>query len=260
MSVERVDIDEQGSPWKEEHLSRYYFIRDKVAGKIVLDIACGTGFGTELMLENNAAKVFAADVSDEAIEICTKRISRFPSTKATCHKQDGTRMTYDSNFFDMVVSFETIEHIPDYMSFLSEIHRVLKPGGLLVMSTPNALVTNPDGGTPKNPYHVYEFTPEELKAHLSKFFDIKLAAGQHIPESYGVAPFLPSFNRNKLNLSGKVNFLYWRAAYRMPDAVRNGLHKIFYSSSFYPKVEQYTFLPDNLNKAHVQYFICQKKN
>ncbi|TXJ25866.1 MAG: class I SAM-dependent methyltransferase [Chitinophagaceae bacterium] len=259
MAVERVEIDQQGSPWKEEHLARYFHIREKVKDKTVLDIACGTGFGSELLLQNGASRIFAADVSPEAIELCTKRLQQYDPGKWTCHYQDGTNMSYPSGNFDMVVSFETIEHIPDYSAFLSEIYRVLKQEGILVLSTPNALVTNPSKGKPVNPYHVYEFDPAELSEILSKYFTIELAAGHHVKENYGVAPFLPSFNRKTLTVRQKINFLYWRIALRLPKKLRDKTHRLFFSSDFYPRVEEYTFKPENLTKAHVQYYICRKK-
>lgn len=258
MAVERVEIDQQGSPWKEEHLARYFHIRERAKDKTVLDIACGTGFGSELLLQNGASRIFAADVSPEAIELCIRRLQQYDPAKWTCHYQDGTNMTYPPNNFDMVVSFETIEHIPDYTAFLSEIHRVLKPGGVLILSTPNALVTNPLKGKPVNPYHVYEFDPAELSNILSGYFVIELAAGHHVKTNYGVAPFLPSFNRKTLNFRQRINFLYWRMVLRLPGRLRNKLHHLFFSSDFYPQVEDYTFKPEHLEKAHVQYYICRK--
>ncbi|MEO8886366.1 MAG: class I SAM-dependent methyltransferase [Mucilaginibacter sp.] len=258
MSVERVDIDVAGSPWHEEHLSRYYFIKDRVKDKVILDIACGTGFGTELLINNNASFVYAADVADEAIEICNARLKKINAGNFICHKQDGTQMSYADHTFDMVVSFETIEHIKEYNSFLKEISRVLKPGGLLVLSTPNALVTKPINGVPQNPFHVHEFGPNELNQLLSKFFKIELAAGQHVISKYGVVPYLPSFNRDALTFKQNINFLYWRFALRLPTFISNLTHKIFFSYPFYPAVDQYTFLTGNINTAHVQYYICKK--
>ncbi|RYY59543.1 MAG: class I SAM-dependent methyltransferase [Chitinophagaceae bacterium] len=259
MSVERVEVEALGSPWKEEHLSRYSFIRDRVRGKVVLDIACGTGFGSQLLLENGASHVFAADVAEEAITMCSSRLGQLGRSNWTCHYQDGTAMDYEDNKFDMVVSFETIEHIPDYKKFLSEICRVLKPGGHLVISTPNALVTNPSKGKPENPFHVYEFDPAELQELLQQHFEIELSAGQHVKPSYGVAPYLPSFRKDKLGLKGLINFRYWQVMLRAPKTVADTAHNIFYGSDFYPSVGEYTFNAADLNMAHVQYHICRKK-
>jgi len=260
MAVERVEIDEQGSPWKEEHLSRYDYIRGMVKGKKVLDIACGTGFGSELLLRSGAARVVAADVSLEAIESCTKRLQQFEGLSWTCHYQDGTNMTYEPNTFDIVVSFETIEHIPAADEFLKEISRVLKPGGMLVLSTPNGRITNPLKGKPINPFHVYEYDPIELQNLITPYFEIELAAGHHVRKEYGIAPFLPSFKREELNIRQKINFIYWRILLRMPSMVRNFFHRLFFSSDFFPRVEDYTFLPENLLRSHVQYYICRKKH
>jgi len=259
MSVERVEVEALGSPWKEEHLSRYDFIKDRVTGKTVLDIACGTGFGSQLLLESGASYVFAADVAEEAISMCSSRLEKTGRKNWTCHFQDGTAMNYEDNKFDLVVSFETIEHIPDYQKFLAEISRVLKPGGYLVISTPNALVTNPSKGKPENPFHVYEFDPSELQVLLRKYFVLELSAGQHVKRSYGVAPFLPSFRKRALNLKGLINFRYWQVMLRAPRVVADKAHNLFYGSDFYPPVEDYTFLPADLETAHVQYHICRNR-
>ncbi|MCC6447782.1 MAG: methyltransferase domain-containing protein [Chitinophagaceae bacterium] len=258
MSVERVNIDEQGSPWKEEHLARYFFVKDFAKEKIILDIACGTGFGSELLVKEGAEIVYAADVSNDAIAACKLRLQQYDSNRWVCHFQDGTKMNYPDSYFDFICSFETIEHIVDYKSFLKEIHRVLKPGGVFVISTPNALITNPTKGKPVNPYHVYEFDPDELGRLLEEFFEIELSAGQNVRKSYGVAPFLPSFHRRKLSGKEKVNFIYWRILLRMPSRIRNWIHKRIFHTPFYPAIEDYTFLKGDLNTAHVQYHICRK--
>jgi SAM-dependent methyltransferase len=159
----------------------------------------------------------------------------------------------------MVTTFETIEHIPNYAAFVQEIFRVLKPDGTLVLSTPNALVTNPQKGKPANPFHVYEFEPDELSALLKKYGALELAAGQTVSKKYGVAPFLPSLKNRKLSLREKMNGIYWKILLRMPAGFRNFVHKLFFGFPFYPGEKDYTFIPENLKTAHVQYFICRKK-
>ena len=84
---------------------------------------------------------------------------------------EAAKLPFEDDFFDVVVSFETIEHIIDYDKFVLEIKRVLKPGGQLILSTPNRLATKILAI--KNPYHIKEFSPDELKTALKTFGKIK---------------------------------------------------------------------------------------
>jgi ubiquinone/menaquinone biosynthesis C-methylase UbiE len=257
MPVERVNIETAGSPWKEEHLSRYCYASKFLSGKKVLDIACGTGFGSELLIKCGAKAVYAADISQEALQEASERL-RLYGNKAVAQFEDGTKLSFQDDFFDAVVSFETIEHIKEAETFIQELHRVLKPEGALFISTPNALVTKPINGIPTNPFHVREYTPEEFKEIFLPYFTIELESGQHLPDKYGVAPFLPSFPYIKLNLKKKFIYLYWRIMLRLP-IIRNFFHNLLFGFDFFPKPEDYTFLNENLNTAHVQYYILKKK-
>ena len=82
--------------------------------------------------------------------------------------------------------------------------------------------------------------------------------GQHLPPEYGVAPFLPSFRRDALKLPGKVNFFYWRVLLRVKIA-RDPVHRLLTGYSFFPGEDDYTFLPDNLERAHVQLWVCVRR-
>jgi ubiquinone/menaquinone biosynthesis C-methylase UbiE len=152
---------------------------------------------------------------------------------------------------------ETLEHIKQDELFLKELCRVLKPSGSLYLSTPNALITKPINNVPVNPFHVKEYTPKELQDILNKFFIIEQALGQHVKASYGVVPFLPSFDKSKLKFKEKVNALYWSLVLRLP--FKNFIHKFFFNHSFYPTVNDYTFMPGNLKSAHVQYYVLKKR-
>ena len=255
---ERVDIDRSGSPWREEHLARYHFAIPYIKEKQVLDIACGTGFGSELLLSNGAQKVFSADASQEALDASKLRLDTYKE-RSDISIQDGTRLTFEDSVFDIIVSFETIEHIENYEGFLTELHRVLKHEGTLLISTPNALVTKPVEGKPINPYHIKEFEPEEFITLLKKHFEVELAAGQHLPDEYGVAPFLSSFNVTALNFYQKINVFYWKLVRRLPNFLRNQIHRLIFGFNFFPSMEDYTFYEKDLPLAHVMYFVCRKK-
>lgn len=144
-----------------EHMVRYGAIADTVKGRVVLDIASGSGYGTKIIAKN-AVKVFGVDVSDEAISYAK---AHFAAENIEYIKSDGKIIPLDDASVDVVVSFETIEHIKDYNFFMKEIKRVLKKDGLLVLSTPNDKEF-PEGAH----YHIHEFIEEELAALVGEYF------------------------------------------------------------------------------------------
>lgn len=145
-----------------EHIVRYQAAKETVSGKVVLDIASGTGYGTNI-LSQKAQKVFGVDVSKDAIEYAKKNYS---GKNIEFILGDASKIPLQTNQVDVVVSFETIEHIPNYKEFIKEVKRVLKPGGFLIVSTPN------DDEYPEdNEFHVHEFTLEEFKDLMRKEFN-----------------------------------------------------------------------------------------
>jgi SAM-dependent methyltransferase len=256
MAVERVDGDVAAPPWKEEHAARYHWAARYAVGKNVLDIACGTGFGAAILLDAGAASVVAGDLSNEALAASTRRLSGY-GERAQVHLEDCMNLTFTDGAFDVVVSMETIEHIPAPERFLKEVSRVLRPGGLLLLSTPNGLVTNPTGGRPENPFHVREFTPHALQDLVGPWFHVEEALGQHLPSAYGVAPFLPSFRKEDLSVRQRVGFWYWRMILRLP-LFREWIHRRITGFSFYPGAKDYTFRKEDLKRAHVQVLVCRQ--
>jgi len=128
---------------------------------VVLDIACGSGYGTEL-LAKTAKKVYGVDVDEQAVAYA----SQYFAAKNIAYKiGDGVSIPLEDNSVDVVVTFETIEHIQDYKTFIKEIKRVLKPDGLAVVSTPNDLEF-----AEGNHFHIHEFTYSELISLLRRDF------------------------------------------------------------------------------------------
>jgi SAM-dependent methyltransferase len=91
---------------------------------------------------------------------------------------DGARLPLADDCFDVVVSFETIEHLEDHEAFLAECRRVLKDEGVLVCSTPNKRIFSPVADSPPNAYHVREFWPDEFRLLLSGYFEDVALHGQ----------------------------------------------------------------------------------
>ncbi len=144
-----------------EHIVRYEAAMQLVSGLNVLDIASGTGYGSAL-LSKSAKTVVGVDISKQAISYSKKN---YASKKVTFAVGSCTDIPLADGSVDAVVSFETIEHIADYQKFMSEIKRVLRDDGLLILSTPN------DSEFPEtNEYHEHEFTQTELMQLLKKHF------------------------------------------------------------------------------------------
>jgi len=150
-----------------EHIHRYRFAVPLVRGLRVLDIACGEGYGAAALLAAGAASVTGVDVSAET---CAHAARRYGLQTIV---GDAQNIPLAAASMDVVVSFETIEHLPDPARFLAECARVLVPGGTLVISTPNRAVYHEL--VPENPYHVKELDRAEFIALLgARFGSIRL--------------------------------------------------------------------------------------
>ena len=177
----RQNIDKQSTHWLIQDrdfptaekrvtnlidLKGYEVAAERAEGKTVLDWGCNTGYGTELLCKS-AQHVAALDVSADAVEAARDRLSPH---SVDVRLYDGTRCSFESDSFDLVTSFKVLEHVADYDMYLGEITRVLKPGGTLLITTPNARLRLKPGMKPWNEFHVREFNDEELKEHLSHWF------------------------------------------------------------------------------------------
>jgi len=159
------------------HLSRYRFAAPFCAGKSVLDIACGVGYGAaELAL--TADHVLGVDRSAAAIDYAKRQYGA-----ANVEFQEGDMHSLDvpAASFDVVCSFETIEHVDHAPRALEELARVLRDDGTLVVSTPNAPVTT---DAPANPYHRTEWTAHDFEQLLSRSFGhVELYGQQRVQSS-----------------------------------------------------------------------------
>lgn len=180
-----------------QHVYRYAFASRLIAGKRVLDIACGEGYGAAAMRKAGAKSVTGIDISEEA---CSHARERYG---IDARRGDAENIPLADGSVDVVVSFETVEHLPNPPRFLAECARVLVPGGRLIISTPNKDVySRPARGS--NPYHCSEMTEREFISALgAAFIGIDLYT-QH-PYSAGwwslralaadVAPRIPGYAR-----------------------------------------------------------------
>jgi ubiquinone/menaquinone biosynthesis C-methylase UbiE len=168
---ERLSATRWMPPWvRAQHAERFRWAAALTAGNVVADVACGEGLGAREMAAGGAARVDGFDSSSKAIVAASRAMS--DRRLAFC-VADATRLPVRDGTYDILVSFETIEHIDDDRRFLAEAARVLKPAGRFVCSTPNRRLLDP--GTkitnqPFNPFHVREYTQGELEGLLREFF------------------------------------------------------------------------------------------
>ncbi len=170
---ERVVLGRGDRWWRDaravEHMTRYQFaLRHLRAGMRVIDVASGTGFGAAL-LATDGRRVTGYDIDAEAVAFAQ---GEWP--EAEFMVADATALPDADGSVDAVTSFETIEHVADPTAFVAEIARVLKPTGLLILSTPNRPVfAKRSGRSGPNPYHVSEMDRAELANELDRWFDVE---------------------------------------------------------------------------------------
>lgn len=148
-----------------EHLHRYSVCFEFIKDKVVLDIASGEGYGSKL-LAKNAKKVIGVDIDPDVILLARAKYQK-DNLDFKIGRADA--FPIETNSIDVVISFETLEHHDKHDDMFTEIKRVLKPGGLLIMSTPEKKVYS-DIRNYKNPYHVKELYQEEFQSLVSKYF------------------------------------------------------------------------------------------
>lgn len=148
-----------------EHLQRYVFASNYAKGKSVLDIACGAGYGSHLLLAGGASSVTGVDISAEAVRFAKDHYGANGTTFIVHNAEQ-----FKNGRYDMIASFETLEHLDKRQQFLENTRSMLNEQGILILSTPNKLITSPMK-TPseiRNKYHTYEYLEEEFILAIQK--------------------------------------------------------------------------------------------
>jgi SAM-dependent methyltransferase len=158
------DVPEENY-WYQRHVAVYEWIAERVAGLDVIDMACGEGYGTDV-LARRAARVTGVDANPEAHEHARLKYSRA-----------GVRFERDlvesyGEPCDAVVFLQTIEHVQEPKALLDHFRSILRPGGAAYVSTPNVLTLAPPGAEKSdNPWHVKEYRAEEFRALCEQSFE-----------------------------------------------------------------------------------------
>jgi 2-polyprenyl-3-methyl-5-hydroxy-6-metoxy-1,4-benzoquinol methylase len=146
--------------WFRRHQAAYLHLREQVLGPRLLEVGAGEGYGAALLAER-VPGVLALDYDAAAIGHLARH---YPSLAAV--RANLAALPVRDASIDTVVSLQVIEHVWDHPQFVAECARVLRPGGLLMLSTPNRLTFSPGAGKadrPVNPFHTHEFTAAELR-------------------------------------------------------------------------------------------------
>jgi SAM-dependent methyltransferase len=168
-------------PWAREpavayeHLHRYLWASGLARDKRVLDLASGEGYGAEI-LSREAAFVCGVDADEAAVRHASEKYRR-PNLRFLQGSLTDVPIP-EANSFDLVVCFEAIEHIREHGALIREVKRLLKPGGIFIVSTPNKEIYRE--GEPPNPFHVKELSFGEFDGLLSRSFPNVRYFGQRV--------------------------------------------------------------------------------
>lgn len=241
------------SPYWGEHAARYVFALPFIQDQNVLDIACGTGYGIGLM-RAKAKLVVGVDIDAEA----AREARRECGDNGAVLLGNGLGLPFPSETFDVITSFETLEHLHERASFLSELNRVLRPKGTLLLSTPNANYSMPVNGVPINPFHIHEYEPAELRSELEGYFSTERFLGQTLSSAIRISPFFEDQKRLPRDLSKQMQLLGWKAFNKIPFGVRERLSEAIWSKPFYPTEMDYNFTAESVETAPTLVAVCRK--
>ncbi|MAT44343.1 MAG: hypothetical protein CL609_18580 [Anaerolineaceae bacterium] len=184
--------------WPEDSrkmfLANYVWASQFVEDKIILDCACGSGYGSDI-LSNRANQVIGADVDFGIINYAKKN---YPKSNIQFHNFSSIAIPYPDNYFDVIVSFDTIEHVIDDDKMLLEFKRVTKPDGIIIISTPLRYYRIDQGDKELfDNTHIREYSAYEWCNLLTHFFqhgdffsrDSDFNFHKINPENYSGSPF-----------------------------------------------------------------------
>jgi ubiquinone/menaquinone biosynthesis C-methylase UbiE len=171
---ERFDPEQSaGTLMDSEHRGRYCWAAQLLAGKSILDAGCGTGYGLAIMAEAGAGELTGVDLDEGAVAAARGRTEQHG---ATVTEGDLHALGFPDASFDAAVCFETIEHLASPEQGLAELRRVVRPGGMLLVSSPN-----PDVYPSGNQHHLHELRPDELCGLVGEHFK---AVGSYVQHAW----------------------------------------------------------------------------
>ncbi len=159
-----ANVDYNNVTYQRCQFAYDHFAIPYITGKKVLDVGCGHGYGTAEMAKH-AADMTGADYSAPTVEANNARYAKaFSNLRFVQNKVPP--LNFPDESFDVVTSFQFIEHLEARTEFIREASRVLKPGGVLLLSTPNV-----KRSLARNPFHIHEYTFDEMKSEVKSIFN-----------------------------------------------------------------------------------------
>ncbi len=155
--------------WFERHVVAYVLAADLVRAQsaaTVLDAGCGEGYGLVMLAEAGAQRVIGADLDAPTVAHVAARYAAV-DPRIEVHRAELMQLPLADDEVDLTVSLQVIEHLHDIPGYLASLRRVTRPGGRILIGTPNRLTFTPGSDTPVNPFHTREFTAAELAEELT---------------------------------------------------------------------------------------------
>lgn len=180
-----------------EHLHRYAVARSIACDKVILDIGCGEGYGPNLLAQV-ARYVVGVDVSHETVE---HAINKYRRDNLVFVPGNCAEIPVATASIDLAVSFETLEHHDQHGQMIDEIKRVLRPGGLLIISTPDKYEYS-DAPKYTNRFHAKELYRHEFEGLLKSYFKNVTMLGQRVTSGSYIVPLSHSFHATYRTFSG----------------------------------------------------------
>jgi SAM-dependent methyltransferase len=256
---ERLEPSNQ-SEWRQfghQHVQRYRFALQRSEGNRVLDLACGVGYGSYILSQARGREVTGIDLSAEAIRYGQAHYQR-PGLRLV--QADALAWQNDGAAFDTIVSFETIEHLPDPAAFVAQTARLLKPGGLLIVSAPNTLQFKKAPVPVDNEFHLNEPDYPTLCGWLRPWYAIE--------EEWEQSPVLPPGGEDigelRRELDEQRGHWWLRAANRGERILRGltGTARISRPAARSPAValvtDVFPLLPERRPHCEVFILVCRR--
>jgi SAM-dependent methyltransferase len=255
---ERLEPD-QSAAWRQfghQHLQRYRFALDRIEGRRVLDLACGVGYGSYVLAQARDREVTGIDLDPQAIAYGLAHYQR-PGLRLLVG--DALKWRNDGTPFDTIVSFETIEHLPEPAAFVAQIASLLKPGGLFLVSAPNTLLFKRAPVPVENEFHLSEPDYATFCSWLQPHFTIE-AEWEQSPAG---PPALEGFDWLEREAAVQRSRWWLRAANR----IEGGLRAVFGSRPaatapahpvhYETRTELLPLLPERRAACEVFVFACR---
>ncbi len=202
-------------------LARYNFAKSYSENKSIIDVGTGLGHGAWLLSQNTKQRVVGVDAVADAVREANRLYQR-PNLKFLHFDMlEGVNPARELGLFDVAIAFEIIEHLKPEAGpkFLENLKSVLDAQGVLLLSTPNKLITSPNTEKPGNPYHLKEYLPEEFAALLRRHFsDVSLLGIRLENKEY-------LEKREQMTQTLRRKFVAWLSSHRI-------MHELFF---FIPK-------------------------